>query len=186
MNVLLATIFILSPVTFGNLSGLFSLSPGNPACIKRFQIDPSWEVSETFTVSIKIYNGVNVYGWQANVLFDPNKLVVLEVTAGDFLAKNSIVIDSVSGEISGQQPHDVKSGDAILCYATDIRPNKVLIFGCCWGYVPGASGTGTVATITFGVWSHTQEPFYIDLGDPILVDKQSTKMSEGWLAIEWN
>jgi hypothetical protein len=180
---LLAAIFILSPMTVGNLYGRFS-APNNTPIVKSFDIKSAEGSMETFTVNVKVYEAVHVYGWQANILFDPSKLAVLEIKAGDFLADKSIVFDSVSGEISGTQLRDAKIGDAMLCFATDIRPNLVLAFGCCWGDVTGVSGSGTVAKITFGVLSNAQGPHYLDLGDPVLVNKQGEVMSEGWLAME--
>lgn len=183
-RVLLATMLLLSPLMLGNVYGLFLSSPENNTYVKKFRVDPSWVVDKTLVIHINIHDAVDVYGWQANVLYDPNKLVLLNVTPGSFLAENSIVIDSVSGEISGET--DVYIGDAMLAYATDIRSDMVFIFGCRFGDLPGKDGTGKVATLTFGVWSHVHEPFYIDLGNPILVNKNAEMINEGLLAIEWD
>ena len=170
-------------MTIGNLYTRAS-APSNPGIVKSYDIKSAEGFTETFTINVNIYEGVNIYGWQTNIIFDPAKLAVLEVRAGNFLADNNIVFDSVSGGISGTRPYGVKIGDAMLCFATDIRPNLILVFGCRWGDVPEVSGSGTVAKITFGVLNNAQEPYYIDLGDPVLVNKQGWVISEGWLAIE--
>ena len=182
-SIMLAAVFVLSPLAIANLYGRFSVQ-SNPGTIKTFNISSTIELKDNFTVSIKIYQGVNVYGWQTNVLFDPTKLTILEVSAGNFLAADSIVFNSITGGITGKQPNNVKIGDAMLCYAADIRSNLMLIFGCRWGAVTGVSGDGTVAKITFGVINNAQGPYYLDLGNPVLVDKLGGISSEGWLAIE--
>ena len=178
-SILLVAVFILSPLAIGNLYGRFSVQ-SSPGTIKSFTVNSAIELKDNFTISINIYQGVDVYGWQTNILFDPTKLTVLEVSAGDFLGSTvkSMVFNSLTGERTGQL------GDAMLCYATDIRSNLMLIFGCRWGDVSGMSGSGMVAKVTFGVLNNAQGPYYVDLGDPVLVNKLGGVISEGWLAIE--
>ena len=183
VNILLAAVCVLSPLTFGNIASRFS-PPSAPPANKYYIVDPAWEVTEALTIRIDIQDGVNVYGWQANIIYDPTKLVVLEVKAGDFLAKNNIVLDSASPIVSQQDVDNFKIGDAMLCHSADVRPNLLLVFGFCWGDVPGVSGSGTVAEIKFGIYDNSAQPFYIDLGDPIIVDKQGTVLDQGLLTLE--
>lgn len=185
-NLLLATMLVLSPVSFANLHDLFPPSAKNSGCIKSFYVDPSWQIEGIFTVSIEIRNGIDVYGWQANVIYDPTELVVLDISQGEFLAEKGIVLEAVSGDSSGNSPENVNVGDAVLYYATDVRPNIVLIFGHLWGDVEGVSGDGTVARVTFGVWDHGDESFEMDLGNPILVNKNAEEINNGLLMIAGN
>src|SRR3972149_43395 len=101
-NILLAAIFILSPLTYGNVSAKFSSPTFSPAN-KYYIVDTTQEIVKTLTISVNIQEGVNVYGWQANILFDPSELIALNVKAGDFLAKNSITLNSTSPEVSAQE-----------------------------------------------------------------------------------
>lgn len=182
-NILLVLIFILTPFTIANIYAKSS-SFNNPGIPKRFNLMTVEGFSETFTITIKVYEGLNVYGWQVNLLYDPAKLAVVKVEAGDYLSKNSIIINSTGREISKGDIQDFEIGYAMLFYATDVRPNLVLIGGCLWGDVPEVDGSGTVAKITFGCLENSHGPYYVDLGDYVLVNKHCEVVNQGRIEIE--
>jgi len=96
--------------------------------------DPTKVFGSVFTVSLKVFNVTNLYSWQFKMLFNPNIVQVQSISmgAGFFLktAGNTIIL--------------AKKYDNIAAYATG---SEML-----WPYpAKGASGNGTLATITFKV-----------------------------------
>ena len=84
-----------------------------------------------FKMDIKIYNSTDVFAWQAVICFNPSELGFRESLEGSFLSANA--------------PYGT-----VFVFANDTRPGELLVFGSLLGDVPGVSGEGTVATITFG------------------------------------
>jgi hypothetical protein len=88
-------------------------------------------ISKVFTAQIMVHNVADLYAWQAAVTFDPDVLVVVDVTPGDFL--------------NVEFPFFVWSEDSSL------GEGNVLLGSTLHGNVPGVSGTGTLASLEFGV-----------------------------------
>ena len=85
---------------------------------------------DTFTLNLNAENITDLAGWQADIVFDPNVLEAVEVTEGDFMKSEGGdtffqggTIDNAAGKITGLFSARQSEG--------------------------GASGTGTLLTITF-------------------------------------
>ena len=105
-----------------------------------------------FTMSLYIHNVKDLYAWQAVIIFNSSELKVLEVLPGDFL------------DVS--YPYFVS--------ATDVIDNGLFLGSTLCGNVPGANGSGELATVTFG--------YFVDnyKGEPTLALKQSFLETEIW------
>jgi len=91
----------------------------------------------TFKMDINISNTNDLFAWQALIHFYPSELVFIEAAEGDFLKDKA--------------PYGTH-----FVFANDTGPGELLVYGCRLGMdVPGISGTGTLATITFGYKSET-------------------------------
>lgn len=185
VNILMVLIVTIAPIA---IAKIYANSPPQniPGTPKLFNSITVEGYSKNFTIVIKVINGLNVYGWQANLLYDPTKLAVLKVEAGDYLSNSNVVINSAEGRISEGDVQNFDTGSAVLFYATDIRPNLVLVGGFRWGDVSGVDGSGTVAKIVFGCLEGSRGPYYVDLGDHVLVDKWCRVVNQGWITIELN
>jgi len=91
-------------------------------------------IMDTFMANIVVHDVIDLYGWQVGVRFNPDTLVVISVTEGDFLGVEPPL--PVWTEHSFINP----SGEG-----------AVLIYASYRGQVSGRSGTGILATIEFGV-----------------------------------
>ena len=139
-----------------------------------------------FTVKIKVYGAVDLYGWQTEVVFDPNLLVVLNVQSGEFLSRNALTVNASS--------YDDPNFDSILNYVGNYifvfntrlgRPNvygRLLMGGTFFGNAQGVSGDGVLATVTFGIRKEagTLSPY---LANTMLLNAQ-VENTAGTLAIE--
>ena len=99
----------------GGFSGYFGFAPEAQYSVFRagtrfsFSTDAtSFEEGDTFTIHLNTENVKNLAGWQADLLFNPDVLEVVEVSEGDFLKSEDIknyfnegAIDNESGKISG-------------------------------------------------------------------------------------
>jgi DNA-binding HxlR family transcriptional regulator len=88
----------------------------------------------TFTVDLKVDGATDVFAWQVNINFNASELVFVKATEGDFLNPNT--------------PYST----IFLC-VDDTEPGggELLLYGSRKGIgVHGASGDGTLATVTFG------------------------------------
>ena len=111
--------------------------------------------SDTFTLNLNAENITDLAGWQTDIAFDPNVLEAVEVTEGDFLKSEGDdtffqggTIDNIAGKITG-------------IFA--VRQSA-----------SGASGTGTLLSVTFmakagGETQVTLENFeFISITDEII------------------
>ncbi len=110
------------------LAGLFSLpSPSEEA--------PEPVLAGTFTMALDIHDVENVFDWQVAIVYDSSLLTVEETAPGGFL---------------GEEP------PFALVTATDSLPDLLLLGGTLKGEpgapLPGMSGSGRLATITFGYY----------------------------------
>jgi len=99
-------------------------------------IDPAKGVGSTFTINVNVSNVENLYSWQINMTFNPAVVntTAASIVQGDFLKQAG---------------------------ATQMLPKKInntlgtILFGCTLSALPlppsGASGNGTLASVTFKV-----------------------------------
>jgi len=125
----------------------------------------------TLKVDINVYNSTDLFAWQAMIKFNSSELVYIEAVEGNFL--------------KARAPYGT-----LFLNASDIAPGKLLVFGTQYGRynvdVPGVSGTGTLATITFGYKSETYElpKIVYESGFETFLFDSNLKYTEGMLALE--
>ncbi|MDH7476910.1 MAG: cohesin domain-containing protein [Candidatus Bathyarchaeota archaeon] len=98
-----------------------------------------------FTVELKVENAFNVYGWQAVVEFDPQKIMIIDVTPGDFLDKSSTNETSINISDHG---YSAANKSFFVYHVSD--QTKLIIAQTLLGEEDGKSGDGTLAYIKFG------------------------------------
>lgn len=101
------------------------------AVYRRPPPPPGLIISEVFTADVVVHNVTDLYAWQVAVTFDPDVLLVINVTEGGFFDVDF--------------PFFMGYDDSFL------GEGGVFIGATLRGEVPGVSGSGTVATIEFGV-----------------------------------
>ena len=101
------------------------------AIYRRPPPPPGPIISEVFTADIVVHNVTDLYAWQVAVTFDPDVLLVINVTEGDFFDVDF--------------PFFMGYDDSFL------GEGSVFIGATLHEEVPGVSGSGTLATIEFGV-----------------------------------
>ncbi len=126
-------------------------------------------ISETFSAEIVVQNVEDLYAWQVAVAFDPDVLTIMNVTEGDFLD-----IDF---------PFMAWSDDSYL------GRGKVLMGATLYADMSGVSGSGTLATIEFGVIGEgSRELQLLDTYNNetvlLLYDPAGTMISEASVTIE--
>jgi DNA-binding Lrp family transcriptional regulator len=82
----------------------------------------------TFTMNLDVVGAEDLYAWQAVVNFDSGKLEAIEISRGDF----------------------IETDFPFFVTADDVPGIPLLLAATCIGNAPGKSGSGTLATITFG------------------------------------
>jgi hypothetical protein len=153
-----------------------------PHNLISFTVDPSGIVGQTFSVDLNIVDAENISAWQIEVVYDPYSLVVLNVTSGDFLSSRNWVVDACQW-VQPNLPEEVLIREyAILIYANDVEPGEILL-GAMRFDLKGVSGSGKIATITFGVWSQESGDFNIGLKEPLLLDTNGTETTRGSITI---
>ncbi|MEM2567031.1 MAG: hypothetical protein QXH20_00970 [Candidatus Bathyarchaeia archaeon] len=152
-----------------------------------FQLDPSLEALENFIVDIYLLNVEDVCVWQTKIVYNPYILVVKEVEAGDFLSSNTVVVNSTRLFYSNESLESyinstALSEYALLVFATDLEPGVLLIGGCRFDLLC-ISGSGRVATITFGLLSDAVDNIEIVLEGNLLLDIDLSETTKGSIAI---
>jgi len=110
---------------------------------------------ERFSISIYLSDVEDVCIWQTKLVYDSCLLVVLEIEAGDFLSANTVAINSTrlfykNEPIESYINTSLLDEYAIVVFATDVAPGVLFIGGCSLN-LQTISGSGKVATVTFGV-----------------------------------
>ena len=141
----------------------------------------------SFTMKVKVTNAINLYAWQAEVVFDPNLLVVLSVQSGEFLSRNALTVDASSHEDPDFESILSYTGNYVFVFNNRLgRPNpygvRLLMGGCFFGTTEGVNGTGVLATVTFGV--RREAGTYYPALDNIMLLNPQIMNTAGTLAIE--
>lgn len=112
---------------------------------------------DTFSINIDIANVAGLAGWEIKLYYERDVLNTITATEGQFL--KSVV-----------PPHNT------TMFIPTINPNwnathgRVYLGCTLWGQGPGASGSGTLASITFEVVGVGQTPLSLPQDQTILVD----------------
>lgn len=111
-------------------------------------------ITQEFQISLGLHSEIkDLYSWQAIITFNPNVLVVLEVKSGGFLSATSLTIDKSNLDLSTDDSRQLKEGDSVFVVSyDDAEFGKLALAETKLGSVSGISGTGTLCTITFGVF----------------------------------
>lgn len=128
---------------------------------------PERVISKKFNVGIVLSSEVNdLYSWQAVVTFNPNVVLVLEVENGGILSPNSFTLDSSNLSSDSMQ---LEPGDSLFIASYDnVELGKLVLAETKIGDVSGTSGSGALATVTFGVFGHGS--YDVQLLDALLYD----------------
>ena len=108
---------------------LANLMPPIPV-VKDFSPEPL--ILGSFAMSLDISNVEDLYTWQVAIVYDQSELKVLDVSSGGF------------------------AGD-VFVNSTDSTEDLLLLGGTLKGAVSGQSGSGRLATITFGYYTEDYE-----------------------------
>jgi len=114
---------------------------------------PPPDISETFDINLTISDVVDLYSWQAGLVFNPNVLEALSFREGPFLRQGGTTI-FVNGTIDN-------TAGIITYYACSLT-----------GKIIGVTGNGTLAAITFKVKHYGNST--LQLMDVILLDSISS------------
>jgi general secretion pathway protein D len=118
-----------SPGSSGQAPASKTTQPAGPPV--SFSVVPpggTEAVGNTFQVAVNLANGQDVYSVPLQVQFNPAVLQLVNVDAGDFLARDGQAVSIVHRD----------EGNGLITIATSRPPNT-----------PGVSGQGKVATLTF-------------------------------------
>jgi len=110
----------------------------NPAEVKEL------ESGASFTVDVTVTEAINVYGWQANITFDPGVLSVESVAEGPFLK-------SVN-DTAWPAPKIDNAKGLVLASASLMPPYPL----------KGVNGTGVLVNVTFTVKSGGSTALHFD------------------------
>jgi len=117
-------------------------------------IVPPPNITQAFDINITISDVVNLYSWQAGLVFNPNVLEALSFMEGPFLRQGGRTI-FINGTIDNM-------AGVITYYACSLTGN-----------VLGVTGNGTLGIITFRVKYYGNSTLH--LADVILLDSTSTE-----------
>lgn len=115
------------------------------------------DIGTIFTVNINITNAIDLYVWQAGVRFNATILEALSLEEGHFLKQK---------------------GTTLWTNGTIDNNNGIIHYHACAlaGNVTGASGNGTLTTITFRVRNYGDS--YLQLTNVILLNSNLTDMDK--------
>jgi hypothetical protein len=194
-NALFALMLLLSPFVIGYTYGLAFPPAHQQLVVPRrylsyyFYANPLWTIGETLSIDVYVSDAEDVCLWQAELVYDPYSLVVLNVASGDFLSSKTLAVNSTQLFYSSNS-EELSLPDAnaigeysILCYATDVAPGMLLICGCRFD-LRSVSGSGKVATITFGVWSHAKNNLDVSVGETMFLDANLAETTKGSITID--
>ena len=147
---------------------------------------PKLTITGTLEVNLVISEVADLCAWQARVVFDPSVLVVIDVVEGPFLqgkensfatifVANTHIVDDVFIKNDLGDP---------LTIINDERNSADNVFIACSliGNSNGISGSGTLATVTFGVVGQGSRD--LQLEDVLVLDSTVSEIPEDALALE--
>jgi len=115
-----------------------------------------------FKIQIKVSDVTDLYAWQIKMSFDPNELVYVSWVAGNL--------------INPEYPFKVN--------ASDLQPGTLLLGATLAGHIPGVSGSGILAEITFGIKEEDyQRPRIVHDGSTFLISSHGERI-QGTLSVE--
>jgi hypothetical protein len=143
---LMLTIILFSMFIYGN----FVWKDAYAASSTTISVSPSTitaSVGQNFTVNVTVSNVYDLYGWQFRLNWTAGLIEVVKVTEGPFLRLG---------------------GSTYFYWDVNATAGRMVADCTLLGNVPGVSGSGTLATITFNVKGVGQSP--LTLWDVVLLN----------------
>jgi len=143
--VLMLTLMLIPTFIYGN----FVWRDAYAASSTTVSVSPSTitaSVGQNFTVNVTVSNVYDLYGWQFRLNWTAGLIEVVKVTEGPFL----------------------KLGSTYFYWDINATAGRMVADCTLLGNVPGVSGSGTLATITFNVKGVGQSP--LTLWDVVLLN----------------
>jgi len=143
-------------------------------------------VTGTFEVNLVISDVADLCAWQAKVAFDPSVLVVIDVVEGPFLQgeENSFATIFIVNTRIVDDIFIKNDLDDPLTIINDEGNSADNVFIACSliGNSNGISGSGTLATVTFGVVGQGSRG--VQLEDVLVLDSTVSEIPKDALALE--
>jgi len=131
----------------------------NASATAMVHVNPSevtdLSLGDTFSINIDIADVVGLAGWEFKLYYKRDVLNAIETTEGSFLK-------------SAVPPHNSTMFLPTIDY--NATHGRVYLACALWGQGPGASGSGTLASIKFTVIGVGQTPLSLPQDQTILVD----------------
>jgi len=167
MLLMLMLLVIGVPIAANVAAMLFSSPPPSPPSAVPQYIG-------TFNAHVKVYNVTDLFAWEAVIYANSSELIVIDAVEGNFLKSSAPQGTTFLFADEMTNPH---------------TPNIVLIGDSLLGMdVPGVSGTGTLAIITFGYKSEHYAPpkiiFDHNVHETVFLDSNLALIQEYTLTIE--
>jgi CARDB/Dockerin type I domain len=146
-----SAISVVAPVLLISLLAPMFISTSVKAMTSTVSVVPSSltvPIEQNFSVDIAISEVMNLYGWEFTLTWNPDLLAVANVIEGSFL-----------------------KGDGrptFFTYNISTYDGKIVVDCTLLGWIPGASGTGILSTLTFNSKSYGE--CSLDLYNVSLVD----------------
>ncbi|MEM2912700.1 MAG: cohesin domain-containing protein [Candidatus Bathyarchaeia archaeon] len=115
-------------IMFFGVDSLTELFASPAATIYVHPAESDVPVGQTFNIEVKISEGLDIYGWEFKLKWNPYLLDVVKVDEGDFLKKG---------------------GDTFFASKTNNTAGSILVYCTLLGNVSGVNGNGTLATVQF-------------------------------------
>ena len=150
---LMLTIILFSMFIYGN----FVWKDAYAASSTTVSVSPSTitaSVGQNFTVNVTVSNVYDLYGWQFRLNWTAGLIEVVKVTEGPFLKLG---------------------GSTYFYWDVNATAGRMVADCTLLGNVPGVSGSGTLATITFNVKGVGQSP--LTLWDVVLLNSFEQSIS---------
>ena len=122
-------------------SGLFLIAPSNEAGTTTVSVFPSsvtTNVGQNFSINVNITGVSDLYGWEVKLNWTTTILEVVNATEGPFLESDG--------------------NSTFFYYDLNTTAGQIAVECTRVGSVPGATGSGVLATIKFNAQSSGQSP----------------------------
>jgi len=140
MGVMLISLILLSSTSGYTLAKL--LEPPQTT-----QANSNSMVLGNFTLTLNVNDINDLYAWQAVIAYNVTQLGVMETRPGGF----------IETQFTSRKIEDAPK--ALFLNTTASEEGTLLLGGCLIGQIPGVSGNGTLATVTFAYYAqHYDEP----------------------------
>lgn len=133
----------------------FVLAMLNPQRLDETELEDAPKALGYVTVELKVEDASHVYGWQAVIEFNPQKIMLVEVAPGDFLDASD------AAELLVHEPnHECRASENSFFVYRVIDQCKLVMAQTLLGEQNGKSGSGTLAYIKFAYLTEDYQSAY--------------------------